>query len=318
MIAGIDIGGTKTQILAEENGDKVGERHVLTTQWRSRTDHDSDARTLAALILETAGESMPTATVVGAHGCDSDEDRLALQARLAHLLPGAVLVLNDSELLLPASGRTNGISVISGTGSIAVSRDRQRRMIAAGGWGWYLGDEGSASGLVREAARSVRLSLDEGNPLDPLGQTFLDSLSVSSPIEIGRALAELGTAAGIGQFAPLVFEAAEGGSMIAGQVIANAGGSLSRLVEQLVARGAPQNAVVTGGGVITRQPRLLSAFRAALAQRLPDMELTLLKEPPVLGAIALARKLDAGALPEDLPLPHVGGALKAENDGRAA
>lgn len=318
MIAGIDIGGTKTQILAEENGGRIGERHVLTTQWRGRTDHDSDARTLASLILETAGESMPAATVVGAHGCDSDEDRLALQTRLAHLLPGAVLVLNDSELLLPASGRTSGISVISGTGSIAVSRDRQRRMIAAGGWGWYLGDEGSASGLVREAARFVRLSLDEGNPLDPLGQTLLDALSISSPIEIGRALAEFGTAAGIGQFAPLVFEAAEGGSMIAGQVIANAGASLSRLVEQLVARGAPQNAVVTGGGVITRQPRLLSAFRAALAQRLPDMELTLLKEPPVLGAIALARKLNAGALPKDLPLPHVGGVLKAENDGRAA
>ncbi len=318
MIAGIDIGGTKTQILTEENGGVVGERHVLTTEWRGRTDHDSDARALASLILATAGESMPTATVVGAHGCDSDEDRLALQVRLSQLLTGNVLVLNDSELLLPASGKTSGISVISGTGSIAVSRDRQRRMIAAGGWGWYLGDEGSASGLVREAARSVRLSLDEGNTLDPLGQTLLDALSISSPIEIGRALAEFGTAAGIGQFAPLVFEAAEGGSKIGSKVIADAGASLSRLVEQLVARGAPQNAVVTGGGVITNQPRLLSAFQAALAHRLPDMELTLLREPPVFGAIALARKLNAGGLPEDLPLPHAGGVLKADNDGRAA
>lgn len=317
MIAGIDIGGTKTQILAEESGGKAGEKHVPTTEWRGRSDHESDATALASLILATTGGSPPVATVVGAHGCDNDEDRLTLQTRLARLLPGAVLVLNDSELLLPASGKRSGISVISGTGSIAVSRDRQRRMIAAGGWGWYLGDEGSASGLVREAARAVRLSLDEGEPLDLLGRTLLDALSISSPIEIGRRLAELGSAAGIGQFAPLVFDAADKGSRTANHVIAAAGSSLSRLVEQLVERGAPRDAVVTGGGVITHQPRLFSAFRSALAHRLPDMELTLLKEPPVLGAIALARQLGTGSLTEDLPLPHIGGVLKAENDGRA-
>lgn len=198
-----------------------------------------------------------------------------LQARLARHLPGAVLVLNDSELLLPAAGKSTGISVISGTGSIAVSRDAARRMIASGGWGWYLGDEGSASGLVREAARTIRFALDQGQPLDLLGRSLIEALAISSPIEIGRALGEIGSAAGIGRFAPLVFEAADAGSRYANKVITEAGASLAELTAQLLERGAPRGDVVTGGGVIARQPRLLAAFKTALSDRLPDLTLTL-------------------------------------------
>ncbi|OCI99170.1 MULTISPECIES: BadF/BadG/BcrA/BcrD ATPase family protein [unclassified Rhizobium] len=317
MIAGIDIGGTKTQIIAELNGNTVGEAVVKTAEWRGRIDHDADVRTLVSLLIATAGMT-PATIVVGAHGCDSDEDRLALQARLSSHLRGTVLVLNDSELLLPAAGKVSGISVISGTGSIAVSRDALRGMIASGGWGWYLGDEGSASGLVREAARTVRFALDQGEALDPLGRNLLEALAVPSPIELGRALGAIGSAAGIGRFAPLVFDAAEMGSRLAQKVIGDAGKSLAVLTEQLVRRGAPRGDVVTGGGVIARQPRLLAAFQSALADRLPDLTLTLLHGHPIMGAIVLARKLRVGDLPETLPLPHIDGTLKSPGDWRVA
>ena len=317
MIAGIDIGGTKTQFVVEARGKMVGERIVHTAEWRARIDHDADAQALVSLLVATA-DTMPEIIVIGAHGCDSDDDRLALQARLARHLRGTVLVLNDSELLLPAAGKTSGISVISGTGSIAVSRDAARRMIASGGWGWYLGDEGSASGLVREAARTIRFALDQGEALDPLGRSVMAALAVSSPIEIGRALGEIGSAAGIGRLAPLVFEAAEAGSRHADKVITEAGASLAVLTAQLIQRGAPRGDVVTGGGVIARQPRLLAAFKSALNERLPDLTLTLLDEPPVAGAMVLARKLSLGDLPATLPLPHIDGELRTAGDWSAA
>jgi glucosamine kinase len=318
MLVGIDIGGTKTQLVGEEGGNTIFDRIVPTDGWRSRSDDEADADALVALLAAASDGKRPSATVIGAHGCDGDEDRFALQGRMARRLPGKVLVLNDSELLLPAAGKARGISVISGTGSIAVSRDNQRRMLAAGGWGWYLGDDGSASGLVREAARAVRASIDEGDGLDDLGNTLMRALAVSSPIEIGRALGEIGSAAGIGRFAPLVFAAADTGSRIARKVIVQAGASLARLVAQLARRGAPSADVVTGGGVIARQPALFEAFQTALAERLPGASLTLLREPPVQGGIRLARLLDAAQLPENLPIPHADGLLMAIHDGRAA
>ena len=65
-------------------------------------------------------------------------------------------VVNDAELMVPAAGYFGGIGVVSGTGSIAVARTAEGHMLAAGGWGWILGDEGSAPALVREAAKAIR------------------------------------------------------------------------------------------------------------------------------------------------------------------
>jgi glucosamine kinase len=316
MIAGIDIGGTKTHLRFEMDGRQIGDRVVLTSDWRSRSDPAADADNLVSLIMQEG--LAPSATVIGAHGCDSDEDRLAMQTRLSARISGTLLVLNDSELLLPACGKETGICVISGTGSIAVSRDAHRSMIAAGGWGWFLGDEGSASGLVRDAARSVRRSLDGGEGLDLLGRRLLDALDIVSPVELGRAISEIGSAAGIGKLAPVVFESADEGSELAREVITNAGVSLAMLSEQLILRGAPRGDVVTGGGVVARQPRLFSAFHTALSDRVPEATLTLMSQSPVLGALALARAIETRSYPSRLPMPHLDGKLLTANDWRAA
>ena len=66
-----------------------------------------------------------------------------------------VQVLNDAELLPAALGLNHQIGLVAGTGSVAVSRSPKTGMLVAGGWGWVIGDEGSAAGLIREAGRAV-------------------------------------------------------------------------------------------------------------------------------------------------------------------
>jgi N-acetylglucosamine kinase-like BadF-type ATPase len=315
MLVGIDIGGTKTQIVAS-TGSEQSSVSLPTHEWRSRSDGERDAAELIAAVLDLTGSRQPDVVVAGSHGCDTDDDRERVQASLARVLTGTVLVLNDSELLLPAAGKQRGISVISGTGSIAVARSDDRRMLAAGGWGWFLGDEGSASGLVREAARAVRASLDAGEAIELLGHDLLAAVGVTNPVELGRALGELGSAASIGRFANLVFEAADAGSVIASKVIADGGRALATLAQRLVTRGARGADVVTGGGVISRQPRLFRAFQNALAEIQPALTLTLLTEPPVVGALALAGSLQAGRQAANLPFPHIGGRRSGEQDWR--
>lgn len=302
MIVGIDIGGTKTH-LRGRSGD--GERDLVldTAAWRARC-FANDAPALAALVCGLTETAAPTAVVVGAHGCDTDADCARLQAQLAQHLDGIVLVLNDSELLLPATGTAAGIAVIAGTGSIAVGRSTDRQMVAAGGWGWFLGDEGSACGLVREAARAVRGALDAGGSLDPLGRTLLDALGIADPVQLGQALGALDSGAAIGRLAPIVF-AVE--SPLASRVIAEGGRALALLAERLLERGVTAERVVAGGGVIVCQPRLFDAFRTALAEHAPTLRPVLLAGSPVSGAVRLASRLAAGERPALLPLPHVGG-----------
>lgn len=316
MLIGIDIGGTKTQLVATDATRPLFDETVPTASWRARRDDDADATALVALATRHLHGRMPNILVVGSHGCDSDADCSALQERLARLVDGTVVVLNDSELVPPAAGRTGGISVICGTGSIAVTRRPDRKMIAAGGWGWYLGDEGSASGLVREAAKAVRAALDSGADLDRLGKSLLDAVDIASPVELGRALSERRSAAEIGALAPLVFEAAEAGSDLAIGVVQEGGRALAILVQRLVERGALGADVVTAGGVVTRQPLLFDAFAKAMDVILPDRRLSLLREPPVFGALTLGRDLEAGRWSCHLPLPHVAGRLSSDHDWR--
>jgi N-acetylglucosamine kinase-like BadF-type ATPase len=60
-------------------------------------------------------------------------------------LAGKVSVANDATLLFAAGTPDGwGLAVIAGTGSIAFTLDAHGRDARAGGWGYLLGDEGSA------------------------------------------------------------------------------------------------------------------------------------------------------------------------------
>ncbi|KKC37418.1 hypothetical protein WH87_12880 [Devosia epidermidihirudinis] len=290
LVVGIDIGGTKTHLIAANGESDLAEHVVRTAEWRV-ADVQSNAISIRDLVQSLCREETPTAVAVGAHGCDTDWHCDQLQAALATVLSCPVRVVNDCELLIPAAGFSAGIGVVSGTGSIAVSRSATGNMLAAGGWGWLLGDEGSAPTLVRDAARAVRASIDHGLSDDPLIAMLLGALGIDDPIKLGRRLYEMGDGVVWGQQAPVVFEAAEAGSRLATMVVSQAGEALAELVTTLVGRGADARHVVAGGGVIVQQPRLMEAFHTAMAKKHPSSRVTLLDAAPVKGALTLARRL---------------------------
>ena len=91
--------------------------------------------------------------------------------------------------------------------------------------------------------------------------------------------------------APAVFAAAEAGSGLAAAVIETAAAELAALVRRLRARGAVGTAVVAGGSVVTRQPLLARSLEAQLRLVDAELELRVLAEEPVAGAVVLARRL---------------------------
>ncbi|WP_163505843.1 N-acetylglucosamine kinase [Fodinicola acaciae] len=290
-VIGIDIGATKTH-LATGSGDVVtDERVVRTSTWRRRSPVE-DATALARLVTESFGsEATKNAIAVGAHGCDTTEQCLDLQRQLRTRVTGPVRVVNDAELMPAAMQVPHAIGVVCGTGSIAVVRDAADQLVIAGGWGWVLGDEGSASGLVREAVRAVLADLDTGETSDPLTHRLLASFAVDNGPELAMALTHANSADVWGSYAGEVFAAAREGSVIAAATIADGGRQLAAVVRRLVDRGIPATAVVAGGSVIQTQPELREAFLSTLEKLCPRLTAYVLDRPPVVGALAIASGL---------------------------
>lgn len=291
-VVGVDIGGTKTHIVVESASDRR-EIVVPSSSWRGGLgDFAADAVGLRGLLTEHFGPDILSAAVaVGAHGCENTAQCRELQQALQQGIDGPVVVLNDSELIAPAMGHDRAIGVVVGTGSIATARNADGELMSAGGWGWLLGDEGSASGLVRDATRAVLRDLDQGGSGDQLALRLMASFAATNGDELALAVTTAASAEEWGSHAPEVFAAADDGSALAADVIRDAGEHLAALVHRLLDRGIPADAVVAGGSVIERQPRLQKAFGAALASAHPGLELIILDRPPVRGAIAVARRI---------------------------
>lgn len=290
---GIDVGGTKTHVRAALGRDVITDRVYSSEGWHF-TDFQRAAGFLADVVERALPHGTPVAAVaVGAHGCDSAQDCAGVRAELERLLPARCLVLNDAELLVPAVGLTAGVGVVAGTGSIAVGRDSGGDPVYVGGWGWLLGDEGSAPGLLREAARASLAARDRGEPPDLLAGLLLRSFDVAEVTDLPEAMAADSGARSWGRRVALVFDALKGGSALAGAVVEDAARSLADLVVRIAARDVKVDDVAVAGGVILNQRPLFEAFGRALKGVLPETRVHRLEVAPVHGALRLADRLAA-------------------------
>jgi N-acetylglucosamine kinase-like BadF-type ATPase len=290
LIVGVDVGGSKTHIRVENavcGAVLVDEIHE-STGW-SGLDDVTRATTLSAIVeaaVEKRGRVL--SLVAGVHGNDSPEQEEVLSAPLMARYKH-VRVLNDSHLLILAHGRFAGTGVIAGTGSSATATVGDNGVVTVGGWGWILGDEGGAVGLVRESAREVLDAYDRQEQ-DPLAERLLAHFKIDNPHGLAQMLGSVEPRVWA-KAAHIVFDAAENGSARAKRIVTMHAAALGRLVGLLKERGGNIDTIVCAGGVITAQPLLFSAFeREVRALTGSDTEIVLLTEPPVIGALNLARQ----------------------------
>lgn len=291
IIAGIDVGGTKTRVLVEStDGLVVADATSPTAGWKGAA-FETKARLLVGLLSDVVAPFTLTdlvAVAVGAHGCDLVEESAELRDQLTRILPGVrCVVVNDAELVAPAAGAPSAVGLIAGTGSVAVGLTPRGERAHAGGWGWVVGDEGGAAGIVREAVRSA-LRATEDRTDDILPTLLCAAFEVEHPLDLpSRLLAE--DAAVWSAHASIVFEAARAGSPVAARLVAEAGDALADLVHRVVRQGARPSEVIAAGGVAVAQPALLEALRRSLASRDLTLPVHVLTAPPATGALALAR-----------------------------
>jgi N-acetylmuramic acid 6-phosphate etherase len=145
-------------------------------------------------------------------------------------LADSVRIGNDAILLLAAGTPEGwGLAVIAGTGSIALARHADGRLDRSGGWGYLIGDEGSAYGLALAAVKAVARHHDGCSPETALTQRILSAMSLSEPLQIIEAVYRSGwERSRLATLAPLVLAAAAEGDPVAQSIAETEAGSLAK------------------------------------------------------------------------------------------
>ncbi|KQU94946.1 BadF/BadG/BcrA/BcrD ATPase family protein [Devosia sp. Root105] len=290
LIAALDIGGTKTQLILEDlEGKRVLDVTEPSLEWDAEPE-DKAAIWIAERVRRHTPEGAEiVALAFGAQGINRTETGRTLEREL-QALGYRTTAVNDASLIVAAAGFTRGIGVIAGTGAIAVGTNAAGEFIASGGWGWIIGDEGSAAGLVREATRTALRANDEGKVDDGLLGHLIAAFGVADAERLTRRVNDDPTVDNWAPHAPAIFAAADAGSALAQSVITEGAHALAALVDQLLSRGATGTDVVVAGSVIVNQPRLYTAFEQAVTGRHKQLKVHVLRDAPVEGAVQLARR----------------------------
>ena len=296
LFVGIDGGGTRTvavltdaagQVLAEAEGPS-GRINIL--------DPAAGAQVLADLtrsVLEAGGASgQATSLCCALSGAGRPAARTPLeQALRAQNVAQTVLVVPDAEAALQdAFGTGAGLLLICGTGSIAWGRSEAGELARCGGWGYQLGDEGSAYVIGIAAVRAALRSHDGRAAETPLFGLVLEHAGVTDPDSLIRWGAAA-TRADVAALAPAVIEAAALDPTAAG-IVENATRELAEHVAALHSRLAPWSGPVpiafTGGLIAPGRP-MRRLLESELAEWTLDLALLDRAVDAAFGAAALAR-----------------------------
>ncbi len=227
-------------------------------------------------------------------GREQEQKRITVWAKDLKIAD-VVSVRGDAEPILAAASRDHtGIALISGTGSLAWGRNSSSEIGRTGGWGYLLGDEGSAYAIARAALTAAVKAADGRGTATVLLDQILQELNAADTSElVERIYGPEMTRERLAQLASPVFASATI-DPVARSIIETAASDLAEMVATLRRRlNLPPKGytLALAGSVILNQPLLRSLLEERLADRGSSPQIIHTVDEPVAGAIALARRL---------------------------
>lgn len=300
---GIDAGGTKTvALLADADGRVVGEGRAGGANLQAHGELEVEKVLHHVIDQALAGHAVsPVAVCLGLAGVDREGDGDVIRGIMRRLgFRDHTLIVNDALIALVAGvplgpGRdtvSQGVVLISGTGSIAYGVNSRGQAARAGGWGTSLGDEGSGYWIGRRALKAVARDADGRGPHTRLTPLVLAHFSLSRPEQLvseiydhaqgKRAIASLGQT---------VEQARAEGDVVATEIMRKAADELTLAAASVVARldmRGEQFPILLSGGMIRRAQWLAGEVTTRLAEVAPRSSVVPLDGEPAIGALRLA------------------------------
>lgn len=293
-VIGIDAGGTKTVgLLANRKGEIL--RDTRASGANLRMHGELGVEKVLYQVLEALDAARPVdAVCIGIAGVSRPEEKELIQGVFRRLgQRESVRIENDAFVALVAGAPEKvGIVVVAGTGSIAFGTDPSGATARSGGWGYLLGDEGSAFWLGHAAVRLGIRAEDGRGPSTTLYERICDEVGVTEATGLVEWFYDQELSRNrIARLAHLVEEAAQDGDEAANRLLDQASSHLARSARAVARKlDLPEEfPVVLSGGAFKACPSLLRRTEATLS--LPGARVVRLGVEPAVGAVTLALEI---------------------------
>lgn len=301
---GVEGGGTKSAaILADENLKIAGERDgkaINYEAWPERIVRANLTYLLAPFLRKTKDAELYG--VFGLAGVETPKDILFYKKLIHSLLPRGVRfdVVNDAKIALEAHCKDseNRVLVISGTGSNVYGengKDTARTI----GWGFLLGDEGSAHDIGLRGLKSAMRSWDGRGRKTILESLVLQKAKTKTMDDfIPKIYYDLvernqNMKSYVASFAPLVDEACEQNDEVALSIREVAAEELAHGVAVVAEKlNFKEKSFCLGMvGSVWNMRGLKGIFQQKVKDRCPNVHFSRSEVAPAWGGVLLAKEL---------------------------
>jgi N-acetylglucosamine kinase-like BadF-type ATPase len=298
---GVDGGGTKTEcVVADDSGRLLGMSVSGPSGYHnigvSVALSNLKAGVDAALAEARLKSTRVSTAFLGLSCIDSRRDAERLYGRVGWIARKVLLEDDSSAALAGAFSGGPGIVALSGTGSVVRGMSERGQKVRVGGWGYLIGDDGSAFDIGRQALARTAAATDAARKGKPLCRAVLKDFGVNEPDElIGAVNTQHDPVSRIASLATLVSRVASNGDPVSLEILEDAGTKLAHLVliaaKRLDVLGKPCR--VSRIGSVFESKFVSSSFERELRAKWSSLEITLPDLRPSVGAVLLAMQADA-------------------------
>lgn len=296
---GMDGGGTKTHcIIADKN------KSPLYECWGGPSNFlmlgtEVVSETISGLIRECIehlkiNQNQIDSVLVGVTGAGRRSDAELLEKGFAEYTGKNNLhiknfsVESDARIALEGafSGR-EGCILIAGTGSILFGKDSKERIHRVGGFGRFIGDEGSGYMLGKMGLSAAAKHYDGRGEQTLLTNHLFTQFKISNPEDLINRIYRQNF--DIASFAPVVIQCAEQGDKIATEIlrwnINELGNHLKAIKRKIIAAKLKVSFI---GGLIANDTHFSRLLREYVKENLRDIEIIEAENSPAYGAVLMA------------------------------
>ncbi len=298
---GFDGGATKTggivlnsskEVVAEEIG-KPGNFQIVGVEQASKNILDVAEAMLGKLGAEFSQVKTMYLGLAGA-GRKNDAERMLecfvdLLASKRYEIPKVQVGSDALAALEGAFGGKPGMILICGTGSILFAKAGNETIHRVGGWGRFIGDEGSGYALGRSCLTAVARELDSRGKKTLMTELLKNKKGIDTPESLISAVYRNNF--DIASAAPIVIEAAEKGDDVALEIVNVSTDDLTLHISAILGKIEGLTPLVLAGSILSSANMFSQTFRKKMADRFPRVKIMDPEYPPAVGAALLAFKM---------------------------